>query len=160
MKRAREMRLSRAFWRACATAWGSLSSPRTSLAPRRRAASARTPVPVPASSNRQLSRAIPRNLFQQTKGHRGRRMFARPKRARRGNDEQRHVSNLRRTRRLTYDFEATSDPDRRVSFLFLREFQPIARQNSRDSTKLTHQFLCPGATAADHLHQRAYPSRT
>ena len=87
-------------------------------------------------------------------------MFARPKRARRGNDEQRHVSNLRRTRRLTYDFQATSDPDRRVSFLFLREFQPIARQNSRDSAKLTHQFLCPGAAAADHLHQRAHPSRT
>jgi len=78
-------------------------------------------------------------------------MFARPKRTGRGNDEQRHISNLRRTPRLTYDFEATSDPDRRVSFSFLREFQPIARQNSRDSTKLTHQFLCPCGAAADHL---------
>ncbi len=44
---------SRALAFACATARGSLSSPRTSLAPKRRAASARIPVPLPASSRRQ-----------------------------------------------------------------------------------------------------------
>src|SRR4029434_4313617 len=48
-----------------------------------------------------VKRDISSNLLQQAKRHRGRRVFAGPERAGDGYDEQRHVVDLRRTRRLT-----------------------------------------------------------
>ena len=92
-----------------------MSRPKTSAAPRRRAARARMPVPVPASSRRQPAGNFLRRFLEQAERHRRGRSVPRAERARGRNDRAgASPSSANRRTARSRSPRPSADPDRRM----------------------------------------------